>query len=205
MHILKYSVLVILVFLVGCGGPPLIQDSASQALPPPPSDKAQIVFLNPANSIAAAFYSSIYKLNDINSNDREFYGMLGSMQKLYVNVEPGQHTFMAYTGVSHFLKADVQAGKRYYVGLRFIYRQGLQLRPVRKSGEDEFNANNPKFPGWVKESRFVTKTAQADIWYQDYVQRVNDGQKAAVTEWKKKTESERAELTLNKGDHLDKY
>jgi hypothetical protein len=68
--------------------------------------------------------------------------MLGSKVNIVQNVDPGKHLFIAHTvSFSHFLEADVEAGKRYYVLLRFIYGRGMQLRPIRTSGDSEFSVN----------------------------------------------------------------
>lgn len=202
MNLLRSILLVSALTLGGCAGAPLIMNSPSQELPAPQPDKAQIVFLNPAGSIAGAFLAGIY---EIKKDQREFYGMVGSKNKLFINVDPGQHLFMSNSiGVAHFLDANVDAGKRYYVLLRFVYGRGLQLRPIRPVGNDEFSASNPQFESWKKDASFVVKTPEADAWYAKYKQDfVDKGQEKGWAEWQAKTPEQRAELTLNRNDSFN--
>lgn len=202
MKAIKALVVVAMFGIAGCASTPLVIDSTDQALAPPPANKAQIVFLNPSNSIGGAFLTGVY---DVKNSDKEFLGMLGSKMKVVQNVEPGKHLFMAHTiAYAHFLDADVQAGKRYYVLLRFIYGRGLQLRPIRNSGGSEFSVNNPKFAEWNSESKFVVKTPDADAWYTKYKNAVDDAQTKGWADWQQKTPEQKVELTLNKEDHIEK-
>lgn len=203
MKLYKLALASLVVFLTACAAPaPFITPAAKQTLENPPADKAQIVFLNPANSISGAFLVGLY---DVKQDGRTPYGMLGSMTKMVQNVEPGKHLFMAHTtmpSISHLLEADVEAGKRYYVLLRFVYGRGLQLRPIKASGDVEFSVANPKFAQWVAETKFVDQTEQVANWYTNYKKRVDDAQTEAWADWQKKDASQKAQLTLNKGDFV---
>lgn len=180
---------------------PMINPVADQTLPPPPADKAQIVFINPANAVAAAFLSGVY---DIKGENKELFGMLGSKTKLVKNVEPGRHLFMSNTiAVSHLMEADVQAGKRYYVVMRFIYGRGMQLRPIRPTGNGEFSADSGQFKEWNAISSLVEKTPDADAWFTRFKSTVDEAQAKAMTEWQGKDASQKAELTLNSADFLE--
>jgi len=202
MKLTKYLVAAAALAITGCASNTLVVSSRDQTLAAPTADKAQIIFLNPAGSIGGALLSGVY---DVKGSDKEFYGMLGSKTKMVQNVEPGRHLFMSHIlAYSHFLDANVEAGKRYYVLLRFVYGRGLQLRPIRNSGDSEFSANNPKFDEWKNGSEFVVKTAEADAWYAKYKNVVDEAQAKAWAEWQNKSDTQRAELTLNKGDFVEK-
>lgn len=191
-------------FLAGCASTnPMISPTEDQTLPAPPADKAQIVFLNPNNAVAAAFLTGLY---DVKGDEKEFYGMLGSKTKLIQNVAPGHHLFMGHTMLAnaHFLEANVEAGKRYYVLLRFVYGRGLQLRPLRVAAGSEFSIENPLFNEWNTGSSFVVKTADADAWYAKYKSVVDEAQTKGWAEWQGKNDAQKAELTLNKDDATDK-
>lgn len=180
---------------------PMLNPVADQTLPPPPADKAQIVFINPGNAVAAAFLSGVY---DIKGDNKELFGMLGSKTRLVKNVDPGQHLFMANTlANSHLMEADVQAGKRYYVAMRFIYGRGMQLRPIRATGNGEFSADSAQFKEWKTGSALVEKTPDADAWFVRFKSMVDEAQAKAMTEWKGKDASQKAELTLNSTDFLE--
>lgn len=189
--------------LSGCASPPpLNQLSAQQTVQSPPADQAQIVFLNPANSVTGAFLVGLY---DIAGSERSFYGMSGPMSKIVQTVAPGKHRFMAHNtagGQSYLLDADVQAGKRYYVLLRFVYGRGLQLRPVKADGSAEFSPQNPKFQEWVNQTKVVEQTAETPNWYGKYSGAVDKSQAAAITEWDAKDASQQQQLTLAKTDFV---
>lgn len=202
MKVIRALCALAVLFLAACASTnPMINTSADQTLPPPPADKAQIVFINPGNAVAAAFLSGVY---DIKGDNKELFGMLGSKTKLFQNVDPGHHLFMANTlKVSHLLEADVQAGKRYYVVMRFIYGRGMQLRPVRASGNGEFSADSGQFNAWKNSTSFVVKTAEADAWYAKYKAMVDEAEASSMKEWQAKDAAQKAELTLNSADFLE--
>jgi hypothetical protein len=197
------TAVVLALALAGCASPPrLNQFSPQQTVQSPPADKAQIVFLNPANSIQAAFLVGLY---DISGPERTFYGMSESMSKVVQTVTPGKHRFMAFntvSGVSYLLDADVEAGKRYYVLLRFVYGRGLQLRPVKVDGSAEFSPQNPKFKEWVRETKIVEPTAESANWNSKYSGVVDKGQMGAIAEWNAKDASQKEQLTMTKNDFV---
>ena len=181
--------------------PPFFNAMPDQTLPAPRADKAQVVFLNPANAISGAFLAQLYELRGEN---RELLGMLGPKTKLFVNVDPGKHVFMLnQAGLGQFVEANVDAGKRYYVMTRFVYGRGLQLRPVRPSGGDpEFTAGNPRFREWTTESQLVAKTMDADAFVAKHKERIDEAQQRGMTEWREKRPDQRAQLTLNPEDSI---
>ena len=193
-----------LLLLASCAEPPppFFNAAPDQTLPAPRADKAQVVFLNPANAISGAFLAQIY---EVKGESKDFLGMLGSKTKMSVNVDPGKHHFMLnHAGLGQFVEADVDAGKRYYVMTRFVYGRGLQLRPVRPAGGDpEFTVGNPRFNEWLTESQLVVKTKDADDWLAKYKDRVDEAQARGKTEWDAKRPDQRAELTLNREDSID--
>jgi hypothetical protein len=108
-------------------------------------------------------------------------------------------------GFGHFLDANVDAGKRYYVLMRYVHGRGLQLRPIRNEGGDpEFATGNPKFREWLTETQIVTKTAETDGWLEKYKSFADDAQTRGWKEWQEKRPDQRAELTLNREDSVDR-
>jgi hypothetical protein len=194
------------IVLAGCAsGPPpapLFTDS-SAPLTPAPADKAQIVFLDPINAIQGAFPVGLY---EVNGSERTLLAELASHTKSVQLVTPGHHVFASNPGggSAHILEADVVAGKRYYVLLRFIYAQGMQLRPIRPTGPSDFSVANKDFPEWVSITRFVEKTAAADEYDRKSSISFANAQADGLADWKKKTPAQRAELTLNAGDAIDR-
>ncbi|MEP6501966.1 MAG: hypothetical protein ABJD97_01440 [Betaproteobacteria bacterium] len=192
-----------LVALAGCAaGPPpapFFVDSAA-TLTPPPADKAQIVFLEPINAIQGAFPTGVY---EIRGTERTLLAELASHTKSVQMVAPGHHVYMSSQGgTAHIMEADVVAGKRYYVLMRFIYANGMQLRPIRPTGPSDFAATNKDFAEWVSITRFVDKTAAADAHDQKFAETFAKAQADGLADWQKKTAAQRAELTLNAEDAI---
>ena len=200
------STLAALVVLAGCAsGPPpapMFADSAAP-LAPPPADKAQVIFLEPVNAIQGAFPVGVY---EVNGTERTLLAELASHTKSVQLVTPGHHVFASILGggTAHIMEADVAAGKRYYVLLRFVYAQGLQLRPIRPSGPSEYSVANKDFAEWVSITRYVDKTPAADEHDKRFSAGIAKAQADGLAEWAKKSPAQRAELTLNVGDAIER-
>lgn len=198
----NFLLITVSILLVSCATEvpkPHFVDAATQEMPPPSADKAQIIFLEPINATQGYFPVGIFK---ISGDSRTLLATTGSHTKVALMIEPGHHIFMANHsgGNAHFLEANVEAGKRYYVLLRFIYAGGFQLRPLRTTGASDYTIHNKDFYKWIKESRFVEKTADAEVFYGTNKIRVDKSQADGWKKWLAKTAEDRAELTLNPED-----
>lgn len=189
--------------MVGCVSvPQLINDRPDQSIPELQQGKAQIIFLNPSNSVAGAFLSEIY---DLPAGDKKLLGMAGSKMKIVADVEPGDHMFMCRTGLrSHFMKAqDLEAGKRYYVLMRFIYGAGFQLRPIRKGAQSDYSPSNPDFDTWKLSTKIVDLTPGSEQWIKDnWSKAVEMSYKKYWVEWEGKSAEQQDELTLKSEDSI---
>lgn len=187
--------------LGGCvaPAPALFAPTGNQTIPPPRFDSAQIVFLSPGNP-----FSMLGHVYEVRGERRERIGTLGPKTKMVVEVEPGRHLFMSNSvGFGHFLQANVDPGRRYYVLLRYVHGRGLQLRPMRNAGGDpEFTAGNPKFREWLTETQIVARTAEGDAWDEKYRSFGDEAQAKGWIEWQEKRPDQRAELTLNPDDDI---
>ena len=193
------------VVLAGCAsGPPPAPFFVESAAPlaAPPADKAQIVFVDPANAIQGAIPAWLY---EVNGKDRTLLAVMGPHSKSAQLVAPGHHVFASNAaGGTHILEADVAAGKRYYVLLRFVYAHGMQLRPLRPTGTSEYSVNYKDFADWLASTTFFVKTAAADDFNQKHADLFAKEQDAGLVEWSKKSPAQRAELTLAVGDAIDR-
>lgn len=180
--------------------PQFFTAAADQTLPPPPAGQAQIVFLHPGGGFIAML-GHVYELN---GDRRQYIGTLGAKTKLAYGAAPGRHLFMSNSvGFGHILEADVEAGKRYYVLLRYVHGRGMQLRPVRNAGGDpEFTVGNPQFRRWLAESQLINRTAEAEGWQTQYKSFHDDAYARGWKEWQEKRPDQRAELTLNRDDSI---
>lgn len=178
---------------------PLFVIAADQTLAPPPADQAQIIFLEPINSIQGLIPVGLF---EVEGENRRQLAVTGSKSKVAVLFTPGKHTLMAnHSGmIAHFLDIDVEAGKRYYVLVRFIYGRGFQLRPIRTSGPSDYSIANKDFVEWNAETRFVEQTEAGLAFFETNRERIDKTQKEGWAKWLAKTPEERAELTLMPAD-----
>lgn len=189
----------LLASLGGCASEPVAPffvEAPAQTLPPPPADQAQIVFLEPINSIQGHFPVGLY---EVNGSTRTHLAITGSHSKAVLNFTPGRHMLMAVTGVkAHFLEANVEAGKRYYVLVRFVYGNGFQLRPVRTDGSSDYSILNKDFPNWISGTKQVVMTAEGEEGFKRAnIAKFHD---EGWQTWMEKSPQQRAELTLNPTD-----
>ena len=167
---------------------------------PPPPDKAQIVFLKPVRGIYGAMPAAIY---EVDGDTRKLHGVLNEDARLVVEVAPGKHRFMAnMMAFAHFLDADVEAGKRYFVVTRFIYAQGFQLRPVRPGTASDYDAGQPTFARWLADTSVLPVQPRQLAWFAKKDAKIAKAQVKGEQAWLRKTDAERAELTLRPGDAL---
>jgi len=179
---------------------PVVIESANQSVAAPPADQAQIIFVEPINKIQGMFPIAIYELD---GDKRTLLAVSWWKGKTVALLPPGKHVLFATPGgLGHIMEANVEAGKRYYVLLRFIYANGFQMRPLRTAGASEYRTTSPDFAKWIHETRWVEKTPEAEVFFaQERVQKaMNTGQQTAVNNWQAKTAAEAAELTLNPED-----
>jgi hypothetical protein len=179
---------------------PVVVEVPDYVLAAPPADQAQIVFVEPINKIQGLFPVAIYELD---GDQRSLLAMSWWKGKTVVLLPPGKHVLFATPGgLGHIMEANVEAGKRYYVLLRFIYANGFQMRPLRTSGTSDYRITSPDFAKWLKEARWVEKTPDAEPFFAaERIQAaMNTGQQNALDNWQAKTAAEAAELTLNPED-----
>ncbi|WP_374513630.1 hypothetical protein [Niveibacterium sp.] len=179
-------------------------DPVQDALVPPPRpDAAQLVFLDPHSSASSdGFMAGIYELN---GNTRTLLTVINSRQRRVLDLPAGQHTLMSYhplTKSAHIMLTDAEPGQRYYVIMRFAYGQGLQMRPIRPDNTSEFNTSHKKFPTWLSASALTADAVPAD-WDADWQSAINESQGRARVVWSKKTDEQRAELTLRSEDRVE--
>lgn len=193
-----------LLTLSGCATAPpqplLFVNAPAAKLAAPPADKAQVIFLMPKNLFVD---SAVVGLYDVQDNARTLMAMVPSYGKSVQLLAPGHHRLMSHFGAhTYIMDADLVAGKRYYVLLRFIYANGFQLRPIRATGPSDYSTQNKDFAGWVSATHFVEKSPEADTWYAAYKQQVDAAQAKGLADWNMKTPQQQAELTLNAVDAI---
>lgn len=203
---MKLSGIAVAVFclflLASCASGPLLQrtaPSADQVINAPPPGKAQIIFLQPFKPLGGMAETPVY---DLTAGNARLLNVLSSKGKVVVLVDPGKHMFMAGGMGAQVMSANVEAGKRYYVLSRFIAYVGYQLRPIRSTGPSEYGVNNPKFREWRDETKVVDMTAAGKSLYSNAAT-IGKLQASGLDRWKRKSQGERDQLTLNAGDYIN--
>ena len=176
---------------------PWVEESPDYVLAAPPADQAQIVFVEPINKIQGMFPIALY---EVTGDMHSLLAISWWKGKTVALLPPGKH--LLYSAPNHIMEANVEAGKRYYVLLRFIYAHGMQLRPIRTSGDSPYRTTSPDFPEWLKETRWVQKTpdGEAAAAPPTYDRATDAMFQSALKGWLEKSAIERAELTLNPED-----
>lgn len=195
------SIVCCAVLLFGCASvpPPLFTEMATdQSTSPPPPDKAQIIFLQPFKPLGGHHLTGIY---EVKGTERVLLGALSSQTKMVQLVEPGQHMYMVNGFGAGFLRAKVEAGKRYYVLSRFIAYVGYQLRPIRRTGPSDYNATIPVFRDWMTLPS-VAVTSSGAAWFIEHQAALDKNYTNAWEAWLQRSDSQRAELTLNPEDAI---
>ena len=193
--------LIWLLFFCACGAQARtasIQESLA-ALPPPPQDEAQIIFLKPSAGFVT--WAGILELE---GDRRRLLGVMGVKARLVTTVPPGKHRFMTYDqkGATQFLEAEVEAGKRYFVLVRFLYGAGNQLRPIRPAGTSDYDMTNPEFAEWLADSSEKPARPEQLRFFRKKDEKVAKAQALGWKHWLRKTDDERAQLTLRAEDGL---
>jgi hypothetical protein len=203
-RIMLKQVLAVLTLLVsfnvyaGDAPPPSWAESKIQTGPAaPPADMAQITLIEPINKIQGLFP---YATCELTGDTRKLVAVTSWRSKT-VLLPPGKHLLLATPGgIGHALEVNVAAGKRYYVLLRFIYANGMQLRPLRPTGTSDYRVDSKDFPKWMKTTRWVEMTPEAESYFTKFDETIAKGQAGAIVEWQAKSAAEAAELTLNAED-----
>lgn len=198
----KISALIFFLLLqFGCALSAAELPAVSTELPSPKAGMAQVVFLRPGPVVYGHLPAELFELGDA---DRQLIGMMDIKTKMIVDVEPGKHRFMSVAyGDAHFLEGDFEAGKRYYVLVRFIMSRGYQLRPIKLNGPEDYSPKNPQFGNWIADTVLINKTSAMDKAYTKKKKRVNKIQAKSWPLWTSRTPEQRAELTFKKVDFID--
>jgi hypothetical protein len=156
----------------------------------------------PINKIQGYFPVGVWELN---GDARTLVTVTSFQTRSVLLLAPGKHRLMStnmLTGV-HFLDATVEAGKRYYVLVRFVYNDGFQLRPIRTTAVSDFNMVGADWKEWIANTpRTVDKGPASDEHFakEKVNKRLDKLYAKAVEKWNKRTDAERAELMLTPED-----
>lgn len=194
-----------ILLLAGCASAPepaFTVEAADQNVPAPAADKAQIVFIQPFKPLGGNQVTGLFEAQG--ASGRTLLAATSSKSKAIVDVAPGQHLFMSNGFGTSFMRASVEAGKRYYVLVRFVAYVGYQMRPIRRNGPSDYNAGIAEFQDWLHSCPVVTGTPElaTSAWFMTHPELIDKAQASAWESWARKAPEEQAELTLNPGDDI---
>jgi hypothetical protein len=187
-------VLVALLFF-GCAGPVtnMREIPEEHAVYAPDPDRALIVFMRPSG-FGSAIQSSVFRLVD---DKPELIGIVAAKKKVAYHLGPGEHLFMVIGESADFMKADIQAGKRYYVLVTprmGVWKARFSLKPIHK---DELDSE--KIAKWEKECHWVEKTYASDQWADSNMHSIQSKKAEYMENWLKRPEHDRPALHTEDG------
>jgi hypothetical protein len=164
------------------------------AVPPPPAPVAaadpgsKVVFMRvskQSGGIDAALFDAT------EPGEPKYIGTVGSAGKLSYPLKPGLYTFMVVGETADFMQATIVGGKTYYALV--IPRAGARrfgVEPVR-----QHEIGGKEFQSWDRSTKMTAGAAKP----------YNGGDVAGKRsqywqEWMRKSDAQRAELTLNAED-----
>jgi len=197
----KISVLVMFVFLAGCGGSSaLMKPSANQNITPASKQKAKIVFMR-TSLVAGAINAELF---EIEKGEIKFIGSIPMGSKIVYETTPGKKVFMAYGTAADFMIADVRAGKTYYSIVRPNWGTGgFAPTPVRTDGTTDYNTDSPNFKEWVSGTELLEPIpADAKEWFKKEKNNILTVYKDYWARFQTKNPNQKAERTLNPQDGM---
>ena len=154
----------------------------------PPEAPSRVVFMRVSKQ-SSATNALLFDVTE--PGDPKLIGNVQPASKLTYALKPGLYTFMVLGDTAEFMQATIVGGKTYYALV--IPRGGATRFSVEPIRQNEIGGK--EFAGWDKGTKTTTgatapydKAAAAE-------KRVRHWQ-----EWSKKSETQRAELTLNAED-----
>ncbi len=181
-------------FNVGCGASSKFMTPAQAPVAGPPSDKALLYFMRPS-SFGKAIRMGLFDGN------KQFLGHALAGTYWTVPMDPGEHWIYGYAENLTVLKADVEAGKSYFVVARprmGVWKARVSLTALAPRTEDW-----DKRQEWLDDSEYMNVDAaggQADLDQHgdDIEDKIAKGREL----WAKWTDEERAVHSLEPADGI---
>jgi hypothetical protein len=190
VRILKLVFVLAALLFFGCAGSVknMRQIPDEHAAYAPDPDQALIVFMRPSG-FAAAIQSSVFELIDDYPN---LIGIVAAKKKVAYNLGPGEHLFMVIGESADFMKADILAGKTYYVLITprmGAWKARFSLKPIHKNEPDA-----DKLAEWAQECHWVEKTNASDQWADSNMPSIQSKKVKYMETWLQRPEHERPAL-----------
>jgi len=155
-----------------------------------PDATSRVIFMRVSKQ-SGGIDASLFDVSE--AGEPKLIGVVNSGSKLSYSLKPGLYTFMVVGETAEFMQATVLGGKTYYALV--IPRSGAKrfaIEPVRQN-----EIGGKEFQSWDRSTKPMPAGAERQAY------NPSDAAEKRVRywqEWSKKSESQRAELTINAED-----
>lgn len=175
--------------LFGCATPNMKLSQSATAIEQAPAEKALVTFIRPSR-LGFAISASVY-------DGDNFIGFVPYQTRLDFLTDPGEHTFMVVSEAADFLRADLLAGKQYFIKVvprMGAWRARFSILPVTKADLD-----TPEVQKWISEAQPVANIDAAYSWAEENQPSVVHKKEVYFEKWMQKEESARPYLAPEDG------
>ncbi|MFC1523984.1 hypothetical protein ACFL6N_04255 [Thermodesulfobacteriota bacterium] len=168
--------LVMMSGLFGCATANMGLSEPAEPYLAPDNDKALVYFIRPVK-LGFLIHAAVY-------DDEEFIGFVPYNQKLPYLADPGEHMFMVVSEAADFLKAELQAGKTYYIKVMprmGAWRARFSLAPVTKA-----DLETPRVQKWITDAQLIRNKDEAYEWAEKNKESVLKKKTSYLTKWETK-------------------
>jgi hypothetical protein len=161
----------------------------ASAAPAVDAGASKVVFMRVSKQSSGSD-AALYDVTE--PGEPKYIGTVGAASKYTSSFKPGLYTFMVVGETAEFMQASLLGGKTYYALI--IPKSGAKrfaIEPVR-----QHELGGKEFAGWDR----GTKTTNGGTPSLSAAEASEKRVKYWQSEWMKKSESQRAELTLNAED-----
>lgn len=199
---ISYLILFYLLFCISaCGS--IVNSSLMSPVHPNQTEEidkntARITFYRPS----AGGYLIQAPIAESINNEMKLCGIASYNSKFRYMVSPGQHFFVVGGESSSILKADVVAGKNYYVKIipKFgIMKARFCFEPLSKG-----QLEDSKYQNEIKKCQLVAPNDSSKSWFAENYSSMKEKFDNAINDFNKLQENRKSKFILNKDDCIDK-
>ena len=155
------------------------------------ADEAMVIFMRPSG-MGFAIQSTVF---EVGPDGEEFIGVVPAKKKVIYRTKPGKHTFMVVGESADFMRAELEAGKKYYgvvIPRMGVWKARFSLGAVHHDIEPQ------KLKDWATGCSLVENTPDAYTWAERNANDIHKKHKSYYEKWQKKAEKDKP--TLNPDD-----
>ena len=191
----RLSVWAAVLLMAGCAGrikhmQPVADPNVSYA---PAENQATVIFIRPSKR-GTGYQSSVF---DATTEENRLIGVLAARKKVAYVTAPGRHLFMVIGEKADFMKADLSAGKTYYVVV--TPERGTWLVNYSFSPQRWDVLETPLFQRWVDGCTWVENTDASRKWADDNLPSIRSKRESAFKVWDAKPEEDKPFLRPEDG------